>query len=291
MSHFTVLVVTQNGTRKELEQALAPFHEFECTGHDDQYVKDVEMLEEAHEEYLQYGEEGQTFLGFVESYYSVSMILEGTSPDKKSEHKYGYCVVNTRGEVISVIDRTNPNAKWDWYTVGGRWSDFFLTTSGGFSDSLKKDQIDVEGMKQNASEKAEERYDVVHQAISPSAFASYKPFKHFIDLYPKDRDVAREHYHDQEACKQKATLRNEKPEYSWIDLEEYNVSKEAYLQQARDTALQTFAFLTKGEWFEKGDMGWFAIVSDEKKDWPSMFQQLWDEVPDDHYITLVDCHI
>ncbi len=37
MSHFTVLVIGDNP-----EEQLAPYHEFECTGLDDQYVMDLD---------------------------------------------------------------------------------------------------------------------------------------------------------------------------------------------------------------------------------------------------------
>jgi hypothetical protein len=42
MSHFTVLVIGRNP-----EEQLAPYHEFESTGRDDEYVKDVDITETA----------------------------------------------------------------------------------------------------------------------------------------------------------------------------------------------------------------------------------------------------
>jgi hypothetical protein len=42
----------------------------------------------------------------------------------------------------------NPNAKWDWYEVGGRWQGLLiLKGSGVLSDSLTKKDIDFEEMK------------------------------------------------------------------------------------------------------------------------------------------------
>jgi hypothetical protein len=38
MSHFTTLVIGD-----DVESALAPYHEYECTGVNDQYVVDVDM--------------------------------------------------------------------------------------------------------------------------------------------------------------------------------------------------------------------------------------------------------
>ena len=41
MSHFVVLVVGN-----DIEKQLQPFHEFECTGIDDEYVQDVDITDE-----------------------------------------------------------------------------------------------------------------------------------------------------------------------------------------------------------------------------------------------------
>lgn len=46
MSHFTVLVIGANH-----EAQLAPFHEFECTGEDDQYIQNVDETPELLEDY------------------------------------------------------------------------------------------------------------------------------------------------------------------------------------------------------------------------------------------------
>jgi hypothetical protein len=54
-----------------------------------------------------------------------------------------------------------------------------------------------------------------------------------------------------------------------------------------------FACVTSnGEWHEKGEMGWFAIVTNEKKDidWNTEFKNILLHHPD-HYVVAVDCHI
>src|SRR5690606_18805090 len=48
MSHFSLLVVTEKEPTQDLLAArLQPFHEFECTGVDDQYVENVDRTAEA----------------------------------------------------------------------------------------------------------------------------------------------------------------------------------------------------------------------------------------------------
>src|SRR6478736_5292678 len=47
MSHFSVLVIGP-----DYEKQLAPYHEFECTGVDDEFVKEVDDTEQQREEFL-----------------------------------------------------------------------------------------------------------------------------------------------------------------------------------------------------------------------------------------------
>ena len=58
MSHFAVLAVLPGSTPLEkdaiqeaLEQAMQPYHEFECTGNDDQYVQNIDITARVRREY------------------------------------------------------------------------------------------------------------------------------------------------------------------------------------------------------------------------------------------------
>lgn len=52
-----------------------------------------------------------------------------------------------------------------------------------------------------------------------------------------------------------------------------------------------FAIVTpNGEWHEKGKMGWWAIVTDEKKNWPAEMYELASAFPE-HNALYLDCHI
>ena len=58
-------------------------------------------------------------------------------------------------------------------------------------------------------------------------------------------------------------------------------------------AFPTFAVVKDGKWYEKGKMGWWAMVADEKDQhtWEEEFKKLLAEVDDDTLISIVDCHI
>lgn len=193
MSHYAVIVVTDENPEtnpKALEAALQPFHEFECTGVDDEYVQEIDETENLRAEYNEKSErryrdpDGAIFCPYEDRFYrewtseelakfgnsppmgtgtghgflftsknwgdgrghrsKVHFIPEGweevTFPVKElmsfaefvereeypaasaKGHKYRYSVVNDAGEVVKAVRRTNPNAKWDWWVIGGRYS-------------------------------------------------------------------------------------------------------------------------------------------------------------------------
>ena len=47
------------------------------------------------------------------------------------------------------------------------------------------------------------------------------------------------------------------------------------------------------EWIEEGKMGWWAIVTGGKDNdtWKEEYQKIYDSIPEDYYLTVVDCHI
>jgi hypothetical protein len=51
--------------------------------------------------------------------------------------------------------------------------------------------------------------------------------------------------------------------------------------------------LKDGKWAERGEMGWFGMVSNEqdKNAWDQQFNDMLDALPDDTLITICDCHI
>ena len=93
----------------------------------------------------------------------------------------------------------------------------------------------------------------------------------------------------------RSTIRNDPEGKNLIfwDADEFLMSKEDYVKEYRDSAIATFAVLKDGVWYERGEMGWWGCVSDEKeKDaWNAEVSKLIDSVSDDTRITVVDCHI
>lgn len=448
MSHFTVLVIGENP-----EDQLAPFHEFECTGDDNEYVQDIDITEKLRKEYeestetrykapdgtlhkpyqdlfyREFTEEelkshghGRMGTGFgngiswtskdwkdgkgyrakahfipdgweeIEipkkdcmSFVDYCIEYEGKpkltrtglgfenreNNGKVSEpYKYGYTVTDDMSkEVLKVIDRTNPNQKWDWYVLGGRWTGFFklkpvkkigfnksfetfegfslaemevlvdikkknpkkfknvllkygekgqlisdkvdemmndtnetypthqLGSPGlmtevakkGYADAAFKKDIDFESMRNEAAKEAAEKYDNVMSFIAN--MPANKSWDQIREENKDDIEVAREIYWKQERC----IAFNSKRELFEIarNPDDFLVTRDAFIEEARNGAIGTFAIIKDGQWYEKGSMGWWGVVHDKKDEdeWQKEFSSLLNQLPDNTFLSVYDCHI
>lgn len=365
MTHFATLVITDS--EDEVDDALAPYHEFECTGMDDEYVVEVDETEEARDTYNKNtttcyidpdGEihdwtdprfivdrqeerphgsvtvktracpEGwreeklptrqlQSFGEFVECYYGYKKVPFGEKPDLDADgdHKYGYYLVDENDEVITVYDRTNPNARWDWYVIGGRYSHrlFKKSDKGPIScNSCKVSELDLDALRaerqkgrRNALESAAKR--LTSETGVEWDFEKLNAYWRE-EIYPA---VQAEFAKDPKAFGYEWQIRfNEEPEsfaiykvwrvdgvipylayeglYDFYQIEEDNL--EDWINNV--PALSAWAVVKNGEWFEKGKMGWWASSSNEMSDaeWDRQFDKMMSELRPDQHLTVVDCH-
>lgn len=226
------------------------------------------------------------FVTYVREYHSVEKYKEGD--------KLGY--------------EHNPDAKWDWYQVGGRWTGFFklkdnadvnnfdISEPGcmtpqadiGYADIVLKGDVDWDEMIKEYQEKRLVHYRQWHNAIRGREVPLWKDIH---EKHGEDIEAAREEYGNHEVI---SDLR--KAEFHWFDDKDvklYSLTKNAFLEKVAKEAITTFAIVKDGEWYEKGKMGWFAIVTDEEDpdSWNEFWYNLVMNLPDDTKLTLVDCHI
>lgn len=249
----------------------------------------------------------QSFADFIDGWSGQKVVPFGQTPNLSGEHKYGYVLTDEAGSVLKVIDRTNPNRKWDWYELGGRWTGYFrmkpnttgvlgdpglMTKPGqpGFADQCKKGDIDLVVMRAEARMKAAEKYDKFQAVLAgrdlPPRWSA------ICDKHPKDIDAARKEYGDISVVRdiRKADL----DPWGKDIMDVYGVSKEEFCQRAEDACFSTFAIIDNdGKWHEKGEMGWFGMAHNEKcqDDWNAVFRAFFDAIPDDTIVSVYDCHI
>lgn len=298
MSHFSLLVIGDNP-----ESQVVPFHEFESTGIE-AFIQDIDVTEQVKS--ITAPDGGFCLQHALEEHGLHRRVVDDESSlDIADKHKYGYAIVKD-DTLIKAVRRTNPNARWDWYQIGGRWSGLFKLKPGktgtvgtpsfmtkpapkGYVDSALKMDIDVEGMRTEAATRAGERWEIVRGILGDS-ITTYIPWKEIQKKYPRNeegQDRARNEYQCQPAH-QKMMASKE-----FFEIEEFLCSKEDFIDAASKYALCTFAVLKDGVWYEHGKMGWWGTVSDEKDQdtWLKEFSDLVDSIPDTTLLTVIDCHI
>lgn len=320
MSHFTVIVIGEN-----IDEQLAPYAEQDF---EDQYgvfedTEDSNMKEYLEESVeiiqLSNGTLHNKYEDIFRYYDNKSMESKYRYPEDATirqgkytelystfeefmEQWHGY---QTRDEVKNRYGYwSNPNAKWDWYTVGGRWSGFFKLKEGaigelgspgvfdntpkaGYVDSCLIKDIDFTAMQHDALIEANQFYDQLESVLKGRELPSWNIIR---EKHGEDITAAREEYNSLEVVKDlnKANI------WAWGDLKEsFGPNRQAYCDRQVAAVMVPFAVVKNGQWYEKGKMGWWAITHNEMKqeDWNKEFWKLLKNLPEDTRLTLVDCHI
>lgn len=272
MTHYTVLVALPDG--KTLDEILLPFHEYESTGIR-KYLKFAKVSEEelvkgfeAHQPNDEYN--------YIDADQFAKEHL-GLKYNKKAK-SWGFW--------------TNPNAKWDWYVVGGRWHNYY-GVDFGFAHEFKFKEIN----EKSALEAVEIRekflenlssVNVTDEDIS-KASKKYENSDWIKSFWNSPEQLARE---------SKAYDLAVGDERFWWDynkvLDMRLSKKELYNKEAYAGA--THAFIDeKGKWHERGQMGWFASCAYENESsYDGENGEFWtfiNNVPRGTVLLLVDCHI
>lgn len=293
MSHFSVMVVGE-----EPEAQLAPYHEFECTGDDDQYVQDIDITADVREraegkpEDWEGGGSEPRGLTRALSYHGLDerIVSDESEVERKEKHKYGYAVVK-EGKLIKAVNRTNPNKKWDWYVLGGRWNGFFLLKNGERSNQARHGDVDFRGMRDQKAAEARKRYEMARAALGDAP--EPRTWDSIREEHAGNIDAARNAFHAQDAYVRARKVE----ELTWASfdaaLHEFYWPIERYIDRARRIALAPFALVRDGNWYERGRMGWFGCVADKKDqgDWLREVDALLESLPTSTLLSLYDCHI
>jgi len=119
----------------------------------------------------------------------------------------------------------------------------------------------------------------------------YESRKHLVTREDQEDERARMSYNDQPAIKAENELHLSGLRSSPMEL--FGYDEEAYVAKMRNKAMIPYAVIKDGEWFGKGDMGWWGMSDDKMTDdeWCEKIHQLYAELPEDALLTLVDCHV
>ena len=290
MSHFTVLVIGDNP-----EDQLQPFSEnLEVP----RYVRDSVSQEDKDYFLEHYRKEGKITNQSFEDVYQIY-----------GEDWNGNSWVKDENGEWQEMSSYNPNSKWDWYSLGGRWMGFFKLKEGavgelgrpgvfknqpdgiGMVDAARKCDIDFEAIRNKAGQKASEYYDSFWKLVGDQPLPNWNEIR---ERHGKENiDSAREEYRNHPVVRILDNSEEFKHEFMFRDITEMAETRGDYIENARRSSIVTFAVLHNGTWYERGEMGWWGHVSNEKdqNEWNNQFYELLESLPDDTLLSVYDCHI
>lgn len=268
MSHYSVAVFTRDDG-KDVDELLAPYDEKLCVPH---YKSREELIENTKREIEEfrdgtYAEYLKDPAAYVERHNNSAAHINYLQNEFPKKLEWGddemhadavkYYAEEDIKEDGSVFERYNPNSKWDWYSVGGRFGDIPVEPGSLVSD-LNIDEVDEE---------------------------DYKEALRFWELYV---DGAKPQNDEEQSMVDSVLYRKEYYTTHYNDAEDYAEYR------ARKITFYA-ALLPNGEWLEPGQMGWWGISSatgEDMKAWRTKQKEILKKAKDNGWrMTVVDCHI
>lgn len=296
MSHYSVLVIGEN-----IEEQLARFNENLEIPRYVEYTKEelIKKEKESIEQYkngvyasyledpIKYAQDAtnQNHLKYLREDFPKKLTMSDEEIYELAIRYYDSEDIGPDGEVYS---NYNPDSKWDWYQIGGRFGGEIAIKDGVEIDEYDSFGyfLDEDELENNTTK--DFRVDSAH--------------KKYIDFTKMHR--TEENYNDAirywelvvEGDEPKNEIENDiikfsfyKPQYF---IERYK-NKETYAKC--NSSFKTWAVLKDDVWYEKGSMGMFAMsdeTHDEAVDWDlNFYDRFIKDLPEDTLLTIVDCHI
>ena len=264
MSHYCVGVIVKD--IEDVDKALAPFYEGLISDRyiyktKEQVIKDARLeLEEEKQKYefMSNQEEcsNTTLKRHNEYLYNEFINLYNKTDEELYQIKKEYQDGEDIDEFGNFTTTYNPNSKWDWYSIGGRWDNYIKTKHGTTCNFAKIKDISFfpDGKTYNDSIRF---WEIVVEGENPKDEESI-PFTIQAPVYFINRYKTKENY-----AKQMSRF-------------------------------ETFALLYQGTWYERGQMSWFGVddsTPESLEEYSETFDRIMQEVDPDDYFVIVDCHI
>lgn len=195
----------------------------------------------------------KTYEEFVRDYHGFN------SPDEKTG-RYGYW--------------KNPQAKWDYYRIGGRYTGLLQLKENGKGRRGEKGYewkyTDVKPHSTELHVDQAAKGDIDWKAMSNNPEEKISLGKQW------DRVMSGEDFYTPQYFKDR-----------WV-------TKENYIRL--NMMFSTYAVITEdGKWHAPGEVGWWGCSSEEHEDKRNFIESFYDmfikNLPDDTLLTIVDCHI
>lgn len=319
MSHFIVLVrlpAVETDLTDALAKALLPYKESGCGDEDppglaqylvfhdreeeclnDYQTKTTEAIELAdgtlvsrydklyydswnHKTNLPQGAKEKE-VPFTELYPTFEAYLEGWEGLTKdpTNGKYGYW--------------KNPNQKWDWYAIGGRWSNYLPTTDGKVN-FCRIEQLDFDSLAKEQAAKAKAFYEAYQKALVEGVSQDWFGW----DSNVRDRAVATglvKVVNPKDLTGQETRTATWPRDANKIDVLTPISEADFYTKWASlFNPIKPWATVDAQGWHEQGKMGWWACsdaTTESTYAFANGFMDWLKSGDTQDWLVAVDCHI
>ena len=254
MSHFSVAVLSH--APQDVETLLAPFDESTCNPAYVEFEAADESMEEIRWAFEREKKPGETLEDFVSRWYGYTYNAELDA--------WGYLC--------------NPNAKWDWWELGGRWSNMLRLKAGRKGNRADRTCPNTKKPRKRSYCAQAQLKDI---DFSPDPQA-YNEALRFWEVVVEGRPLRK----------------GEDPGQFRL-----HASREYYLKQFQDkeqyalacTSFTTWALVTPdGDWHESGTMGWFGTSNatpQSRSRYGEFLRSTLANADPEMWLSIVDCHI
>lgn len=276
MSHFLVMVIG-NDPEKQLEK-------YDESIEVDPYV--IEIGESTKTRMINWCAREYNFKGTFEE--CCEKYSKDWNEDYKKEPLTGRWVE---------VSTYNPNSKYDYYELGGRWGGFITALKNKPNISANQalfGDIDTEAIIKQKANLALADYRKIASLFDNNIIP--KVDVKWLDLWKQLRGEKKridilDIYNSQPAVK----LAHEKIKETSVhfDIDNYQMTEEEYVKYHTRDLFSVFAVVKDGKWYDSGTMGWFGMSSNNKpeEEWSKEVKDLMKDLSDDTLISFYDCHI
>jgi len=321
MSHFAVLVIGD-----DLEGQMRPYQENNMGDCPEEFLQFEDQEDKFRKEYEEGGTErvvmpdGRLLLPWDEEFRIPGKQGLGSSTHKVPEglktrevpHKETYAtfeefVLGWHGRKARDPRKgrygywENANAKWDWYTVGGRWAGFWVPRHGTvvvptvvqqnpfeavvveflksqnfknvrgpeeervetqYSAQLRLKDIDLEAMAKREAVRAANRWMMYSPAFEGREIPGWE--EHRAKYTEKDIDEARRTFHEIPVIHDLQEISRANHDFFMGDYRKIFCAGDfkSYLVENIRKAFVTYAVVKEGQWYAPGVMGFWAMSTD-----------------------------
>ena len=208
-----------------------------------------------------------------------------------------YCGLVRGEEPDSYGFYRNPDTRWDWFQIGGRWPDRFLVKADcpvvhtGEVSLLMQDYQGREAPEGYCWVAGARKKDIAWDVMREQRARAETEYFHKLESWYQNGQIPDDRRWFLSITDEGIRSWNALAYAKGETLEEH-LHREG-LSQSYCYPISTFACMGDEGWLESGEMGWFGISDNNKDDlsWNQMVEQFVAALPEDTMLLSVDCHI